>query len=108
MHSAVTLIFAGRNTVNSSPFPVRNMTFTWLALPLSALLAASALAQGVPLGTAGDFGALAGSEVTNTGASIVYGNVGVWPGTSVGGFPPGLIFAGSGSIHSADVVAQQA
>jgi hypothetical protein len=94
--------------VKSSPFPVRSMMLAWLALPVSAMLAASVSAQGVPLGTAGDFGVLAGSEVTNTGSSIVYGSVGVWPGTSVGGFPPGTIFPGSGTIHSADTVAQQA
>jgi hypothetical protein len=102
------LILAGRNTVNSSSFPLRNMSLAWLALPFSLLLAASASAQGVPLGTAGDFGVLAGSEVTNTGSSVVYGSIGVWPGTSVGGFPPGTIFPGSGTIHSADTVAQQA
>jgi hypothetical protein len=73
VHSAATLILAGRNTVKSSPFPVRSMMLAWLVLPVSALLAASASAQGVPLGTAGDFGVLAGSEVTNTGASIVCG-----------------------------------
>lgn len=80
----------------------------WLGLPLSLLLAASAMAQGVPLGTAGDFGVLGGSEVTNTGPSEVYGSVGVWPGTSISGFPPGTIFPGSGAFHSADTVAQQA
>jgi hypothetical protein len=72
------------------------------------LFAASLAAQGVPLGTAGAFGVLAGSEVTNTGSSVVYGSVGVWPGTSIGGFPPGTIFPGSGAFHSADTVAQQA
>jgi len=84
------------------------VSFAWLGLPLSVLLAASACAQGVPLGSAGAFGVLAGSEVTNTGPSEVFGSVGVWPGTSIVGFPPGTIFPGSGSFHSADTVAQQA
>lgn len=80
----------------------------WLTLPFCLLVMASAAAQGVPLGTAGAFGVLAGSEVTNTGPSVVFGSVGVWPGTSIGGFPPGTIAPGSGTIHSADTVAQQA
>ena len=32
---------------------------------------------------------LASSTVTNTGATVVNGDVGVWPGTAVTGFPPG-------------------
>jgi len=37
------------------------------------------------------FGILAGSTVTNTGATNVTGNVGVWPGTAIIGFPPGTL-----------------
>ena len=35
------------------------------------------------------FAVLAASTITNTGPSIVKGNVGVFPGTSITGFPPG-------------------
>jgi hypothetical protein len=70
--------------------------------------AAPALAQNVSLGTAANFGVLAGSAVTNTGPTVVTGNVGVSPGTSITGFPPGSIAPGSGFLHSADSVAQQA
>ncbi|MGB8413382.1 MAG: ice-binding family protein [Candidatus Binatus sp.] len=49
-----------------------------------------------PLGTAVNFGLLGASTVTNTGASIVQGDVGVWPGTSIIGFPPGLL---TGSMY---------
>jgi hypothetical protein len=45
------------------------------------------------------FGVLAGSTLTNTGSTVVSGDVGVSPGTAVTGFPPGLV---SGAIHSAD------
>ena len=62
-------------------------------------------AIGVDLGTAGAFAILAGSTVTNTGSSVVEGNLGVSPGTSVTGFPPGLVI---GTIHSADAVSLQA
>jgi hypothetical protein len=45
------------------------------------------------------FGILAGSTLSNTGSTVVSGDVGVSPGTAVTGFPPGLV---SGAIHSAD------
>ena len=50
---------------------------------------AGAVATPVPLGTAGSFSVLAGSTVTNTGPSVVAGDVGVYPGSAVVGFPPG-------------------
>jgi hypothetical protein len=53
----------------------------------------------------GDFSVLAGSTVTNTGSSVVSGDVGVSPGTAVTGFPPGLA---GGTIHLADGAAAQA
>jgi hypothetical protein len=62
-------------------------------------------AQPVNLGTAGNFGALAGSTVTNTGPTVVIGDVGVSPGSAVTGFPPG---SATGAIHAADSVAAQA
>src|SRR5690242_3592857 len=54
----------------------------------------------VNLGSAGSFAALAGSTVTNTGPSVVNGNVGVSPGSAVTGFPPGAVVGGA--IHAAD------
>jgi hypothetical protein len=53
----------------------------------------------------GDFSVLAGSTVTNTGSTVVSGQVGVSPGTAVTGFPPGQA---GGAIHSADGAAAQA
>src|SRR4029079_16290538 len=55
-----------------------------------------------------NFGVLAGSAVTNTGATVVTGNVGVWPGTAITGFPPGSNAPGTGFLHSATPAAQQA
>jgi hypothetical protein len=43
------------------------------------------------LGTAETYGVLACSTVTNTGPSIIRGNVGVSPGGAVVGFPPGVV-----------------
>ncbi|MBI5091860.1 MAG: Ig-like domain-containing protein [Candidatus Hydrogenedentes bacterium] len=45
----------------------------------------------IDLGSANAFAILAGSTVTNTGPSIVTGDLGVSPGTAVVGFPPGIL-----------------
>jgi hypothetical protein len=58
------------------------------------------------LGSAATFVGLAFSTFTNIGSGVYYGNVGVFPGTSVTGFPPGSVR--NGAIHSADGVADQA
>ncbi|HUR17792.1 MAG TPA: ice-binding family protein [Acidimicrobiales bacterium] len=60
----------------------------------------------VGLGTAGSFTVLAASTVTNTGPSVITGDLGVSPGSAVVGFPPGVV--NSGAIHAADAVAAQA
>lgn len=59
------------------------------------------------LGTAGTFAVLAGSTVTNSGATVLNGDLGVSPGTAITGFPPGIVLA-PGQIHATDAVAQQA
>jgi hypothetical protein len=59
----------------------------------------------VGLGTAKGFAILAGQGVTNTGPSVISGNVGTSPAAAVTGFPPGLV---NGAIHRADAVALQA
>jgi hypothetical protein len=55
----------------------------------------------------GNFLVLAGSTVTNTGSSVISGDVGVSPLTVVTGFPPGVLALG-GTIHKADGAAAQA
>jgi len=57
------------------------------------------------LGTAGTYAALAQSTISNTGNTILNGDLGLSPGTSVTGFPPGLV---SGTKHIADAAAAQA
>jgi len=76
-----------------------------VAAALLLLMALPASAQ-IILGTAANFGVLGGSTVTNTGSTVVNGQVGVSPGSAVTGFPPGTVVGGT--IHSNDAVAQQA
>ncbi len=77
-----------------------------VTLLVLAALASSARAQAVGLGTADSFAVLASSTVTNTGPSVITGDVGVGPGPAVTGFPPGIVVGGT--IHAADAVAVQA
>jgi hypothetical protein len=84
-----------------------------LAIPLilAALIFVPAwdvMGQVAPtLGTAEIFAVLGGSTVTNTGLTVVDGDIGVSPGSAVTGFPPGIVVA-PGVIHEADAVAAQA
>lgn len=76
------------------------MSFLML-LPATTSLAATA----PNLGTAASFAVLGGQTVTNTGPSIIVGDLGLHPGSAVTGFPPGTVL---GAVHVADAVALQA
>ncbi len=67
---------------------------------------AVASASAVDLGSAKPFVVLGGSAVTNTGPSVLNGDLGVDPGTSLTGF--GLPAVVNGATHKADAVALQA
>jgi hypothetical protein len=70
------------NTDNPSGIPVQNT-------PQAAVL----------LGGAANFAILAGSAITSTGATNITGSIGLSPGTSIGGFPPGIL-VGSQEINT--------
>ncbi len=57
------------------------------------------------LATSDNFAVLAGSTITNTGSTVVNGDLGLSPGSSVTGFPPGTI---NGIQYIAESVAAQA
>jgi hypothetical protein len=59
----------------------------------------------IAMGSAATIAILAGSAISNTGATNVTGDMGLSPGTSVGGFPPGIL---TGTLHINDAIANQA
>lgn len=59
----------------------------------------------VSLAGASNLAVLAGSAITNTGATNITGDLGLSPGTSVGGFPPGVL---NGTLRINDAIATQA
>jgi uncharacterized repeat protein (TIGR01451 family) len=82
-------------------------TIAFLAVLFSAIPFHTAMAQVAPtLGTTQSVAVLGGSTVTNTGTTVVIGDVDVSAGTAVTGFPPGTVTGGT--IHRADAVASQA
>ncbi len=64
------------------------------------------VAGDVPLATAASFAVLGASTVTSTGATILHGNLGVAPGTSITGFGPGVV--DDGTMYAGGPVALQA
>src|SRR5688572_16084181 len=75
------------------------------AVGVAGLLCGGAVWAQSTLGTAQSFAVLGGSTVTNTGPSVITGDLGVSPGSAVTGFPPGIV---TGTIHAANAVALQA
>jgi hypothetical protein len=83
----------------------RGLGLLALTLLVTAGFATSAQAATVGLGTLDSFAVLGHTTVTNTGPSVITGDVGLSPGTSAPGFPPGMV---NGTFHINDSVAAKA
>jgi type VI secretion system secreted protein VgrG len=82
---------------------------TLLSIGLFGLYVASAHADQISvLGTADSFAVLGASTVTNTGPTVLSGNLGVYPGTAITGFPPGIVINGSTYAGTATAMTAQA
>jgi hypothetical protein len=78
-----------------------------LAILLSAATEPALAANAPSLVAVKSFSILAGQTVTNTGPTTVIGDVGVSPGSSITGFPPGSV-GPPGTKHAADAIAAAA
>jgi len=88
---------------NSMGWRIRGGILAAAAVALAGGTLVAATASGPTLGAAGTFAVLGGSTVTNTGLTVITGDLGVSPGTAITGFPPGIVTGGA--IHAGDDLA---
>jgi hypothetical protein len=90
--------------MNTIKRPMIALSIVVSALVLGAWPMAALAATQPRLGTAANFAVLAGSAITNTGPTVISGGVGLFPGTAISGFPPGV----ASTRHQTDAVARGA
>ncbi len=95
---ATVVLIAGCK--KETPAPASSGTSTPVVIPTQTTTQTS-----IAMAGASNLAVLAGSGITNTGATIITGDMGLSPGTSAGGFPPGIL---NGTLHINDVIANQA
>lgn len=71
----------------SKSVPATALLLSLLVAFTAAPIAHAAGPSAVGLGTAGTYGVLAGDTITNTGATTIIGDLGLFPGTAVTGSP---------------------
>lgn len=92
-----TIIITGCSKKETEATPVVTTTFV---VPLQTTVQTNVSAGGT-----GGLALLAGSAITNTGATTITGDIGLSPGSSIGGFPPAIL---NGTLHINDAIATQA
>ncbi|HEY5104310.1 MAG TPA: ice-binding family protein [Acidimicrobiales bacterium] len=65
-------------------------------------------ATSLTMGAAAPYAVLAGSTITNTGSSVITGSIGLSPGTSITGFPPGTATGTTDAANAASLAAMNA
>jgi hypothetical protein len=82
----------------------KNIVTAFLAIAVLAI-GTSQAAIIIDLGTAANFAVLGCTAVSNTGSTVINGDLGIWSGSTITGFGPGIV---TGTIHTADLAAQNA
>ncbi len=90
------LVMVGTSCKKDDPAPGINP----VVIPIQTTTMAN-----VSLGGTSALAILAGSGITSTGATVITGDMGLSPGSSIGGFPPGIL---NGTQHINDAIAGQA
>lgn len=93
----VTAVIFGGCGTNDDPSPSNNNA---IVIPVQQTSQTS-----VALGGTAGLAVLAGSSITSTGATNITGDMGLSPGSSIGGFPPGIL---NGVQHINDATSNQA
>lgn len=95
------------DSTNGNQLGIRSLKGPYVqSVTMQALSGGGGFPVGSPnLATSASYAVLASSAITNTGSSVLTGDLGLFPGTSVTGFPPGTV---TGTQHITDSFASQA
>ncbi len=92
-----TAVLFGACNKNNDPSPSGNNP---VVIPIQTVTQTN-----VTLGATSTLAVLAGSSITSTGATTITGDMGLSPGSSIGGFPPGIL---NGVQHINNATSNQA